>query len=216
MEAQKILSKGKVPANQEDINMVLEEIKEILLTYPDYMIPKANELYLTIRDKISKDTEKGIMDDIDARNVLRTRFYQTFAADIKRDEFDDKGRLKLNRKSRMWYFIYLHTRMAQMNSGEHFSQMHQIEAKRIMSDFNEATNAIIAKYKEYSERHQGVLPYEKSELKHHIDLFINQTHDLFRLYERNLEDYNINCAYERSISDKLEKSRKEEMLRGIK
>ena len=65
MEAQKILSKGKVPANQEDINMVLEEIKEILLTYPDYMIPKANELYLTIRDKINTDTVRSAaMDDL--------------------------------------------------------------------------------------------------------------------------------------------------------
>ena len=116
----------------------------------------------------------------------------------------------------MWYFVYLHTRMAQISTGEHFSQMHQIEAKRIMADFNEAANAIIAKYKEYSGTHPGVLPYERSELKHQIDLFINQTHDLFRFYERDLEDYNINCAYERSISDKLEKCRKEEMLRGIK
>ena len=74
MEAQKILSKGKAPATQEDINMILEEIKEILLTYPDYMISKADALYLTIRDKINNDTEKGIMDDIDARNVIRTRF----------------------------------------------------------------------------------------------------------------------------------------------
>lgn len=209
MEAQKILSKGKAPATQEDINMILEEIKEILLTYPDYMISKADALYLTIRDKINNDTEKGIMDDIDARNVIRTRFYQTFAADIKKDEFDDNGWLKINTKSRMWYLIYLRTRMIQMNSGEHFDKMHQIEVKRIMRDFNEATNAIITKYKEYREINPDVLPYERSELKHQIDLFINQTSDSFRLYERNLEDYNIKSyTFEYPTSPESEKKSK--------
>lgn len=223
MEAQKILSKGKAPATQEDINMILEEIKEILLTYPDYMISKADALYLTIRDKINNDTEKGIMNDIDARNVIRTRFYQTFAADIRKDEFDDKGRLKINEKSRMWYLIYLHTRMTQMNSGEHFDKMYQIEVKRIMDDFNKAINAIITKYKEYIENmivfNPDVLPYERSKLKHQIDLFINQMSDLFRLYERNLEDYNIKSyTFEYPTSPESEKYQKarEMFMKNIK
>ena len=219
MEAQKILSKGKAPATQEDINTVLEEIKEILLTYPDYMISKANELYLTIRDRINKDKEKWIMNDIDARNVIRTRFYQTFASDIRKDEFDDNGWLKINTKSRMWYLIYLHTRMIQMNSGEHFDKMYQIEVKRIMRDFNEATNAIITKYKEYREINPDVLPYERSELKHQIDLFINHTSDSFRLYERNLEDYNIKSyTFEYPTSPESEKYQKarEMFMKNIK
>ena len=75
-----------------------------------------------------------------------------------------------------------------------------------MSDFNEATNAIIAKYKEYSEAHPDILPYEKSELKHQMNLFINQTHDLFRLYERNLEDHNIKSyTFEHPTSTEFEK-----------
>ena len=119
----------------------------------------------------------------------------------------------------MWYLIYLHTRMIQMNSGEHFDKMYQIEVKRIMRDFNEATNAIITKYKEYREINPDVLPYERSELKHQIDLFINQMSDLFRLYERNLEDYNIKSytfAYPTSPeSEKYQKAR-EMFMKNIK
>ena len=52
-----------------------------------------------------------------------------------------------------------------------------------------------------------------------MNLFINQTHDLFRLYERNLEDHNIKSyTFEHPTSIESEKYQKarEMFMKNIK
>ena len=194
MGEQKILSKGKVPATEKEVNEMLDNIKLSLMTLPDSQICKLGKLLDEVDQYIDQPTRNRINSDVDFRNTIRTRFYRTFNNEITSDEINDKGRLINGKKTRMWYLTYMHTRMQYFNGGVFFNPEHQIEVKHIAEDFNAAVMCIINKYKEYSSINDDTLPYEKSPVKTQIDDIVNSMNDSLRLYNRNLAYYNyIGC-----------------------
>lgn len=194
MGEQKILSKGKVPATEKEVNEMLDNIKLSLMTLPDSQIYKLDKLLNEVDQYIDQPTRNGINSDVDFRSTIRTRFYRTFNEEITSEEIDDKGRLINGKKTRMWYLTCMYTRMRYFNGGTFFNPEHQIEVKRIAEDFNAAVMCIVNKYKEYSSVNDDALPYEKSPIKTQIDDIVNSMNDSLRLYNRNLEDHNIMLA----------------------
>lgn len=199
MGEQKILSKGKVPATEKEVNEMLDNIMLSLMTLPDSQICKLGKLLDEVDQYIDQPTRNGINSVVDFRNTIRTRFYRTFNNEITSDEINDKGRLINGKKTRMWYLTYMYTRMQYFNGGVFFNPEHQIEVKHIAEDFNSAVMCIVNKYKEYSSVNDDALPYEKSPIKTQIDDIVNSMNDSLRLYNRNLEYYNITLANYDSI-----------------
>lgn len=191
-EQKKIVSKGKVPATEEEKLKLAEQIKSTLLTVNDFNLDGAISIFnksIVYIPQYKLDVLNWI---VDCRLKMRDKFYQTFGQPISKDEFegDGYGSLKNKTGSRVNYLAQMIARVNEYNSNNEFlTNTCKVEVNRLVEDFNNAINIISLRCKEYYANN-NISTYEKSPVKPQLDQYMNVMYDAVRIYNRKFEDYN--------------------------
>lgn len=199
MSEQKILPKGKVPATEEDIRALEDKIYSSLMIAPDRVLDgviASNEAIISRMGEYEAEVRDKTKYVINNRNIIRTMFYRTFGSEITKEEITLGKKLSAHGGSRMNLMIFLIDRVREINKiGP--CVYYRNEVDRILQDYNDAVQLTITKYKEYQKKYgeeENLKLYEESEIKEQLDTFTNCMYDTIRVFNRTIEDDQMNIA----------------------
>ena len=209
-EQKKIVSKGKIPATEEDMKALENNIYTSLMIAPDRILDGVivnNESIMSRMGEYEVHVRDKAAYVINSRNTIRRQFYRVFGSKIEKDEITLGKKLSTCEGSRMNLMIFLIDRVREIN-GVGSCAYYKNEVDRILQDYNDAIQLTITKYKECQKEYGEELdlkPYEESEVKEQLDTFTNCMYDAVRVFNRTIEDNQMNLAEAKIQADKQSK-----------
>ena len=200
MSEQKILPKGKTPATEEDIKALENKIYTSLMIAPDRVLDgviTSNESIISRMGEHKVRIRNKVDNIINSRNTTRYNFYKTFGADFTKGEVESFNSLFPPEGSRIIFIEFLVDRVTEINKiGPCLYYKNEVD--RILQDYNDAVKLTINKYKEYYQKKCGedknLKPYENSDIKKLLDVDSNRMYDAVRVFNRTIEDNQMNTA----------------------